>query len=169
MSTPVDPFNKPEPSGGEPAGEPPYAPPGYGQQGYGQQGYGQQGYGQAGPSYPPQQGYGPPPGYGAPPPGWGQPWGGHQETSSKAVVALVCAIASFVVLPLAPAIAALIVASSATREIDASGGRLTGRGLVTGARVTAWVNIALCALALVVLVLALVVFAGTATVTGTTT
>ena len=169
MSTPVDPFKKPEPSGGEPAGEPPYAPPSYGPPQQGQQGYGQQGYGQQLPPDPPQQGYGQPPGYGAPPPGWGQPYGGPQETSSKAVVALVCAIASFVVFPLAPAIAALVVASSATREIDASGGRLTGRGLVTGARVTAWVNIALCTLALVVLLLALVVFAGSATVSSTTT
>ena len=164
MSTPVDPF-RPEPTGGEPTGEQPYAPPAYGppQQGYGQPlhpHYPQQQYG--------QQGYGHPPGYGTPPPGWGMPpYGGPQETSSKAVVALVCAIASFVVFPLAPAIAALVVAGSATREIDASGGRLTGRGLVTGARITAWVNIALCALALVALLLALVV-AGSATVSTST-
>ncbi len=172
MSTPIDPFHKPEPSG-----EPPYAPPAYGppQQGYGQyppqrypsqpygQEHGQQGYG-------PRPGYGPAPGYGTPPPGWGQPpYGGPQETSSKAVVALVCAIASFVVLPLFPAIAALVVSSGATREIDASGGRLTGRGLVTGAKVTAWANIAVCALVLVLVLLVLVVFAGSATVSATTT
>ena len=168
MSTPDDPFRKEPRRDGD--GAPPYAPPpqqpygqpqqGYGQQGYPQQGYPQQGYG---------QGYGQPPAYGSPPPGWGSPQPyGPQETSSKAVVALVCAIASFVVLPLLPAIAALIVASSASREIDAAGGRLTGRGLVTGARITAWVNIALCALGVLLLV-GLVALAAGSTVSGTAT
>lgn len=67
-------------------------------------------------------------------------------------MALVCAIASWVALPLFPAIAALVVGSSARRDIDASGGRLTGEGLVTAARVIAWINLGLCALAAVVVV-----------------
>ena len=83
-------------------------------------------------------------------------------------MALVCAIASFVVLPLLPAIAALLVASSASRDIDAAGGRLTGRGLITGARVTAWINIALSVVGLVLLV-ALVAVASSGAVSGTAT
>ena len=156
MSAPDDPFRKAEaPREGDPA---PYAPP---QQPYGQpypQGQGQ-GYG-------PPQGYGQP-GYGTPPPGWGQPYG-PQETSTKAIVALVCAIASFVVLPLLPAIAALLVASSASRDIDAAGGRLTGRGLITGARVTAWINIALSVVGLVLLG-AVIAIASSGAVSGTAT
>ena len=150
MTTPQGPREEPPPgqSYGAPYSPPPYAPPP--QPPYGQP-YGQQ--------YPPQP-YGPQ---------YGQPYGGPQETSSKAVVALVCAIASFVAVPLFPAIAALVLARGADRELDESGGRLTGRGLVTGARVTAWINIGLCALVLVFLLLVLVVFAGTATVRGTTT
>ena len=151
MSAPDDPFRKPEPA----SGEPPYAPP----QVQGQQGYGQQGYGQPFP----QQGYGQPApqqGYGQPPAGWGQPGAyGPQETSSRAVVALVLAIVSFVVFPLVPAIAALVVARGAQRQMDESGGRLTGRGLLTGARVTAWINIALCVLGLLA-VIALIAVAG---------
>ena len=47
-----------------------------------------------------------------------------------------CAIASSVAFPLPPVIAALVLAPGADREVDESGGRLTGRGLVTGATAT---------------------------------
>ncbi len=83
-----------------------------------------------------------------------------QETESKAIIALVCAVASFVVLPLVPAVVALVLASSARERIDASGGWLTGEGLVTAARVIAWVNIVLSVLLVGAVVLALVAFAG---------
>ena len=113
------------------------------------------------PPYAPLGGYGAMPGPGAPSPygGYGAPvWQGPQETEGKAIVALVCAIGSFVVVPLIPAVAALIVAGRAQRAIDTSGGRLTGSGLVTAARVTAWINIGLSLVALVLLVLAVVAF-----------
>jgi hypothetical protein len=84
-----------------------------------------------------------------------------QETESKAIIALVCAIGSFLVFPLVPAIVALVLASSARERIDASGGWLTGDGLVTAARVIAWCNIGLSVLLLLlVVVVAVIAFAG---------
>ena len=68
---------------------------------------------------------------------------GLPRTSSNAVVAVVLAICSFLVCPLVPAIVALFLASSAQREIDASGGWVTGDGLVKGARIASWINIGL--------------------------
>jgi hypothetical protein len=85
---------------------------GYGQQGYGQQGYGQQGYGQQG--YGQQPAWGPPPGYGAPAGYGGAGWGGPQQTSTRAVVALVLAIGSFVVCPLVPAVSPWCCAAAPT-------------------------------------------------------
>jgi hypothetical protein len=94
-------------------------------------------------------GYGPVPQPGAPVTPYG---GARPETETKSVVALICAVASFVAFPLVPAIAALVLARSAQRDIDASGGRLSGHGLNTAARVIAWVNIALCAVVVLVVV-----------------
>jgi len=45
---------------------------------------------------------------------------------------------------------ALVLASNAAKEIEASGGRIQGQGLVTAARVVSWVNIGLWAAILVV-------------------
>ena len=136
--------------GYNPGGYPPQGQ-GYGQgqnyqqpqQGYGQEQYGQQQYGQ-----PPVQGYGAP-----------QYWQGPTQTESKAIIALVCAIASWVVLPLLPAIAALMIAKTAQEQIAHSGGRLTGDGMVTAAKVIAWANLALCVLGLLLLVLGFGLFA----------
>ena len=43
-------------------------------------------------------------------------------------------------------VAALALASSATNEIRSSGGWITGEGLVTAAKVVAWINIGLAVL-----------------------
>ncbi len=86
-----------------------------------------------------------------------------QTTSTKAVVALVLAIASFVVCPLIPAIVALVLAPQARDEIAASGGRVGGEGLVTGARVVAWINVGLCVLFLGFLILGFALSAGSST------
>ena len=142
---PSDPFGSPS---GSPSSGPSGYPSGSGQ-GYGQPG---QGYGQPG------QGYGQPPaGYGPPQGQWTE--GGAPKTESKAIIALVCAIGSWVLFPLLPAIAALMVGKSARRDIEASGGWLTGDGLVTAAKVIAWANIVLCLLVVVLGVLALTLFA----------
>lgn len=110
----------------------------------------------------PPLGYGPPPGYG--PPGYGagpSPYGPPTQTSTKAVVALVLAIASFAVCPVVPAIVALVLASGARAEIHASGGRLTGDGLVTAAKVIAWINLGLAVAAVVVLLIGVALLGGT--------
>ena len=122
-------------------------------------------------SYPPPPGdqdpYGqqpPAPPYGTPPPppppayGYGQQpygYGGYQapETESTAVVALVLAIASWVVCPVIPAIVALVLANNADASIQASGGRKTGEGLTKAARIISWINIGLCVGGLVLVIL----------------
>lgn len=127
---------------------------------------------------PPAPGYGPPPPYGSPPPAyghsgygqqpgqpnWGQPGPPAAPTETKAIIALVMAIGSFVLFPLVLAIVGLVLASMAQRDIRASGGRLGGEGLVTAAKVISWINIALCVLAVLFIV---VVFGFVASVGGT--
>jgi hypothetical protein len=117
---------------------------------------------------PPPYGAPPPPGYGAPPPpgygGYGQQpygYGGYpqQETESSAVVALVLAIASFVVCPVIPAIVALVLANNADAAIQASGGRKTGEGLTKAARIVSWINIGLCVGGLVLVIVIAVIAA----------
>ena len=148
MSTPDDPFStSPDdrpasaPSSSPPAYQPPAYPPSQGngpQSGYGQPGYGQPGYGQS---------------------GYGQPgYGRAQETASRAIVVLVCAIASFVVVPFIPAVVALALAGGAQQQIAQSGGRLTGDGLVRAGRILAWINVGLTAL-VVVGIIGLIAFA----------
>jgi hypothetical protein len=143
---PSDPFGSPS-TGGQPSSG--------GQPSYGEQpSYGQQGYGQ-------QQGYGAQPGgYGPPPAPWqsGAP-AGQTRNEPKAIVALVCAIASWLTIPVIPAIAALMVGSAARRDIAASGGWLTGGGMVTAAKWIAWANIIVSILGVVLALLAFGLFA----------
>ena len=151
---PQDPFGTPREGSDRQSGQPQWdSQASYGQQpGQSQPGqqYGQQ-YGQ------PPQGYGPP--YGSQPGQPPQAWQGPTQTESKAVIALVCAIAAWVVLPVLPAIAALMISTTARQEIARSGGRLTGDGMVTAAQVIAWANLGLCVLGIVLLVLAFGLFA----------
>jgi hypothetical protein len=143
----------------------------------------------------PQQGPPPGPGggqqqapgeWGQPPPegwqqqapgGWNQPkggaWGGPpppgyyptRQTESSAIVALVLAIASFVICPLFPAIAAVIVGGGAERKIRQSNGMLDGEGLAKAGRIIGWINIILVSV-VVLLGLAAVLVAGTASTTS---
>ena len=114
----------------------------------------------------PQPPYGPPPGQpgsGATPPGYGPPPAGHgltqgydapgapyrgpAETEPKAVVALVLAVlANTPLVPFVGAIAALVLARLAKRDIDRSGGAKTGRGLATAATVLAIIHLVFVAL-----------------------
>lgn len=52
-------------------------------------------------------------------------------------------IISFVFCPLIPAVVALFLASSAKRNIRASGDSLQGESLATAAQVISWINIGL--------------------------
>jgi hypothetical protein len=91
----------------------------------------------------------PPPAYWAYPP---QP-----QTEGNAVAALVLAIVSWTFCPVIPAIVALVLANRAQAAIDASGGWRTGSGLVTAARIVAWINIGVFGLALVAGIIAIIV------------
>lgn len=108
---------------------------------------------------PPTQQWGPPPGpggyqqYGHP--GYAAP----RRTEGNAVAALVLAICSFVVCPLIPAVVALFLASSATRNIEASNGALDGASLVSAAKIIAWINIGLCLVGIAAVILLIVVAA----------
>lgn len=86
------------------------------------------------------------------------------RTSSNAVVAVVLAICSYLACPVVAAVVALFVAGAAEREIKASGGWVTGEGLVKGARIAAWINIALTVLVLLFIVLVLAAASTTSTV-----
>ncbi|MBA2326619.1 MAG: DUF4190 domain-containing protein [Actinobacteria bacterium] len=100
---------------------------------------------------PPPQPPPPPLPPGGPPPGWAPPPAGAPgygsaaapQTDGTAIAALCCAIGAFVVCPLVPAIVALFLAHNSQQKIDASGGRLTGDGLNTAARIIAWVHLAI--------------------------
>jgi hypothetical protein len=92
------------------------------------------------PAYPTQPGY-PPAGYAPYPP--------PAQTSNNAVVALILSVVSWVVCPIIAAIVALVFANLAGKEIEASGGRVQGQGLVTASRWVAWINIGVFAAAIV--------------------
>lgn len=100
-------------------------------------------------AYPPPAGYGPVTSYGQPAGGYGTPPLYGSRTNTKAVVALCLAIGSFVVLPLIPAIVALVLAPSARREIARSQGNESGLGLVTAATIVAWINVGVFTLLIV--------------------
>ena len=134
---PAPPPPPPPPAG---SGWPPPPPPGYGY-----------GYGQAAPGYPPYPPYPP------------YQYGPTRETEGLAIAALILAIASFVICPVIPSIVALILAASARRNIDESGGMKDGLGLVTAARIIAWVNLGLAAVVITIIVIVAIVNAGSST------
>jgi hypothetical protein len=88
-------------------------------------------------------------------PGYAPP----RKTEGNAIAALVLAILSFVVCPLFPAVVALFLASSAKRNIEASNGMLEGDGMVSAARIIAWINIGLSLLGIVLVVVLIIVAA----------
>jgi hypothetical protein len=124
-----------------------YGPPGYGQQDYGQPGYGQ-------PPYGTQPGYGQPP-YGAPP-GYGYGYPAGPQNDSSATAALVIAIVGFFICAPVGAIVALVLANSAQKRIEASGGRLTGIEQARAARIIAIIELVLTGIAIVIGVIAIV-------------
>jgi len=73
-------------------------------------------------------------------------------TETLAIWAFVCAIGSWVLCPVVLAIVALVLAKQADAAITAAAGWKQGRGMVTAARVIAWIHLALAAMAVVFLV-----------------
>lgn len=82
------------------------------------------------------------------------------KTSPTALIALVLAALSFLYCPVVFAVVALVLARQAETDIAESHGWVTGSGLVTGARVAAWINIGLSAVVLVGLAVVLAVAPG---------
>ncbi len=149
--------DQPQQSGSQPgwSGQPGNPQPGQ----YGSQpGYPPPGYSGA----PPAQGPGyPPPGFAQPAypaPGYGPPVYA-PPTAGSATTALVLSILSWVLVPIILAIVALVFASKARAEIEASGGRLGGAGMVSAAKIISWINIILWGIGTVFLVIFLVVVA----------
>lgn len=68
------------------------------------------------------------------------------RTDGSAVAALLCAIGSWFLVPVALAVVALVLARRAERAIGARPAELTGRGLVTGARWIAWTHLVVAAM-----------------------
>jgi hypothetical protein len=149
-----------EPFGGG-APPPPPSPPG--QPGdYGKQ---QPGYGP--PPTPEQQPYGQP-GYGQP--GYGQPGYGYAaapQTEGTATAALVIAIIGFFTClwPIG-AIVALVLANSATRRIEESGGRLGGLEQARWARIIAIVELVLTAVGVLFIIIGLAIGASSTSYSG---
>lgn len=69
-------------------------------------------------------------------PGYGQ------QSSSMAVISLIAGIASFFIVPLLGAIAAVITGGMAKKEIRQSGGRISGLGMANWGVALGWINIA---------------------------
>jgi hypothetical protein len=106
--------------------------------------------------------YAPPPGPPPQQPQWGPPQAPGMSaytpprTEGTAIAALILAIASWAICPIIAAIVALVLAHVAGNKIDASGGRLTGTGVVRAAQIVAWIHIGLVTLVMVGVAIALV-------------
>ena len=103
------------------------------------------------PPPPPPQGFGPPPGQG---------YGPSRSTHGKAIAALVCGIAGFVVCPLT-AIAAVILGPQAKREIAAEPGRYEGEGLAKAGQIIGWVCLGFYLLLGLIILVAIIIAAAT--------
>lgn len=82
------------------------------------------------------------------------PGGPAQETPSAATWSLVLGILSLVLCGLFTGIPAMITGRNATREIDASGGQLGGRGLAQAGFITGLIGTLLTTLALLLIIVA---------------
>ncbi len=84
-----------------------------------------------------------------PPPNYGP------QTSSLAVISLISGIASYFIVPLLGAIAAVITGNMAKKEIRQSAGQLTGEGMARWGMILGWINIGLSIVGLCLAVLAI--------------
>lgn len=85
--------------------------------------------------------------YQSPPPSYGP------QTSSLAIISLIAGIASFFIVPLLGAIAAIITGNMAKKEIQQSAGQLTGESMAKWGTILGWVNIGFSVLGLCLVVL----------------
>ena len=83
------------------------------------------------------------------------------QTDSSATAALVIAIVGFFICPPVGAVVALILAGSAQKRIEASGGRLTGLDQARAARIIAIVELVLTGVLILAGVVAVMASLGT--------
>ena len=115
-----------------------------------------------------------PPG-GGPASGWQQTADGQwvqtsgPTSSGKSTAALVLGILGLLFCPFICSVLALVFGYQSRREIDASGGRMSGRGNATAGIVLGWIGVALSAIFLILIVIGLAAgdsSSGGGTVTG---
>jgi hypothetical protein len=80
-----------------------------------------------------------------------------QQTSGKSTAALVMGILGLFLCPLICSVLALVFGYQAKREIDSSGGRLSGRGNAVAGIVLGWIGVALVAAFIGLVILGLAV------------
>ena len=109
---------------------------------------------------PPGPGVPPPNGVGGPPPGYLPPYQQQaygypyvypyqhpyraRKTDEMAIVSLICALASFVILPFFPAVAAIAFGFVSRQRIREGQGRLEGGGLALAGIIAGIFNVAIC-------------------------
>jgi len=84
----------------------------------------------------------------------------YQTTSSLAVISLIAGIASYFIVPVLGAIAAVITGGMAKKEILGSAGAIGGLGMAKWGVILGWINIAL---GLIGLCISLLAFLGVVT------
>ena len=89
-------------------------------------------------------------------PQWGQPqqqqpWQ-PQTTPGSATAALILVICSLVICGIIARPLALVYGNKARNEIDASGGRLGGRGMATAGIVMGWIGLGLSVLWIIIII-----------------
>ena len=74
----------------------------------------------------------------------------YPQTSTLAVISLISGIASYFIVPLLGAIAAIITGNMAKKDIKESAGRLTGDDMAKWGMILGWINIGLSLIGLCV-------------------
>lgn len=83
------------------------------------------------------------------------PQGYGQRTSTLAILSLIAGIASYFIIPLIGAIAAIIMGGLAKKEIRESAGAITGLGMAKWGVVLGWINIGFSLIGLCLSILAI--------------
>jgi hypothetical protein len=97
-----------------------------------------------------------PAGYAAPVVPYPQAVVAHPQDDAKAIVSMILGILSLAGLGILAGIPAIILGSIARKNIRASGGRISGKGMATAGVVLGWIS---CGLMVVVVVIMVLVFA----------
>ena len=84
-------------------------------------------------------------------------------SSGKATASLVLGILGLVFCPLICSVLALVFGYQSRREIDASGGQMSGRGSATAGIVLGWIGVVICVLFLILIVIGLLAGDSTST------